>query len=182
MERLIRRKVSFVTVLGVLLLTLAMAPLAGATMVTDFVSFTVPFGSGAVNPVVGSFTITFDPAVSASEASTITLDSLNINLGSSLAFNNTPGSTLIVGGSANGAGTVIGGTDDFFLVILGIATATPSIASMTYSQVGSTTQFHNFFGSGSTITVGAPAVPIPPTVLLFGSGLLGLVGWRIRKS
>jgi hypothetical protein len=28
-----------------------------------------------------------------------------------------------------------------------------------------------------------PAVPLPPTVLLVGSGLLGLAGWRrIRKS
>jgi len=40
---------------------------------------------------------------------------------------------------------------------------------------------------GKSLTSGgygvAPAVPIPPTVLLLGSGLLGLVGWRrFRKS
>lgn len=96
MERLIRRKVSFAAVVGVLLLTLAMAPLASAATVTDLVTFSASgFSAGApVDPVVGSFTITFDPAVSVTDASTITLNSLNIALGSTLVFTNSPGGGL----------------------------------------------------------------------------------------
>lgn len=41
--------------------------------------------------------------------------------------------------------------------------------------------YHRAFLYG--VTVGANPVPLPPTVLLLGSGLLGLAGWRrIRKS
>jgi hypothetical protein len=35
----------------------------------------------------------------------------------------------------------------------------------------------------SDLTVGAAAIPLPPTVFLLGSGLLGLAGWRrFRKG
>ncbi len=34
----------------------------------------------------------------------------------------------------------------------------------------------------SASTPGGPAIPEPSTILLFGSGLAGLIGWRLRKT
>jgi len=52
-------------------------------------------------------------------------------------------------------------------------------------QIGFTSTASNFDASGvfyDNINVGAPAVPVPAAVWLFGSGLLGLVGVARRKK
>ena len=41
---------------------------------------------------------------------------------------------------------------------------------------------YTYENSGSAITVGASVVPVPAAVWLFGSGLLGLMGFAKRKS
>src|SRR5689334_11633264 len=88
---------------------------ANAATVTDYVTFTasnfsVFNGSSPVptDPVMGSFTITFDPTQTYNDSTQgITLNSLNINLGSALSFVYSPTGPfpdlLIVGGVSAGA-------------------------------------------------------------------------------
>ena len=71
------------------------------------------------------------------------------------------------------------GPRPFLGIISTDALTSVSIASEQFDDDPNTTQWpavDNFY-------VGLAAVPVPPTVLLLGSGLLGLVGWRrFRKS
>ncbi|MGB8873864.1 MAG: hypothetical protein ACLPOQ_02835 [Desulfobaccales bacterium] len=185
-----RGKTYLFCVLAALIMALPMVPQASATIVNDLVTFTatdftaVPSGTTVpVAPVVGSFTITFDSTLNyTNETSGITLynaPSLNIPLGSSLSFNYTASSGyLVVGGNAYLTGIVeYPGSDDFYLQILTFTTAP------TFNQLGYVLNNDYFYSPGAgadgTVTVGpAPTVPLPPTVFLLGSGLLGLVGLR----
>jgi hypothetical protein len=169
-------------VVAVLLLTLSMVSQATASTMTYDVTFSSPyFDVGApVNPVTGSFTITFDPTQTYTNATSVTMTSLNIALGSAPGFDYPYGAPdlLVVGGLENGVLGVAAGTNDFVLVIQEFTTH-PFLSGMQlqYSQAGTTVW--NTFALTGTVT----AVPLPPTVLLLGSGLLGLVGWRrFRKS
>src|SRR5271168_1696950 len=97
------------------------AQAANAALVNDLVTFsasgfTSAFGQPVpTDPVTGSFTITFDPTQTYIDQTIgITLKSLNISLGSALAFDYSPtGNThgaadeLVVGGLQEGADSVL---------------------------------------------------------------------------
>ena len=169
----------------------ALTASAQAATVTDLVSFTA-FGFSAsggtppVDPVTGSFTISFDPSQTYNDVSTgITLDTLNIALGSALTFSYSPtgvsADELRVGGASDGADKVQFSppTDDFWLYIDNFTTA-PSFQQVGYAQVAAGPNI--FFtvdaaGSGGTVTVTpvTSGVPEPASwaVMLAGFGGLG---------
>ncbi len=178
----------------VLLLVLSMISQASASTVTDLVTFEASgfteFLGGSVpapvDPVTGSFTISFDPTQTYSVTTTgITLNSLNLTQATPMGFDYSPtaqpGGFLTVGGVTAGNIEDVPGTNDFYLLIYGFTTA-PSMAELLYGTSSSgEVRWSAYTG---TVTVSAvSAVPLPASALLFGSGLLGLLGWRkLRKS
>jgi hypothetical protein len=185
---IMRRKAYQIGTVAVLLLTFCMVSLANAEM-TYYVTFegqnfvdSLGSYSPPVDPVQGSFTITFDPAQNyANETTGITLNYLNINLNSDLAFTYYQSSkSLWVGGSENGAMTIAQSDSDFYLQIYDLTSLTtgPSFVYLAYTQG---VIFHTWHAE--VITGNASAVPLPPSILLMGSGLLSmaLLGRRKRR-
>jgi hypothetical protein len=176
---------------------------ANAALVYDLVTFTASgflsaYGQAVpTDPVTGSFTIAFDPTMTyVDQTAGITLKTLNISLGSALAFDYSPtGNThgaadeLVVGGLQAGADSVFTSPtvyDDFYLHIL-------TYSSMpTFQQVGyttsSSTAYTNYFyndlangGAGSvTVTPITGSTPEPATwaMMLAGFAGLGFLGYR----
>jgi hypothetical protein len=149
-----------------------------------------------VDPVTGSFKITFDPNAATpyvDSTSGITNASINIPVDSAFAFSySTTGPDafeLVVGGANAGAGVVNFFTNDFYLHILDFTT------SPTFQQLGYTTSNGGYYynnplgvggpviGSGSaTVTPVTPtsSVPEPSTwaMMLLGFAGLGFAGYR----
>jgi hypothetical protein len=118
---------------------LTLSPASAATVsdlvtfsATDFQTINAP---APVDPVTGSFTLSFDPTLDYTDSTTgISLTSLNIALGSTLSFTyNHTSDFLQVGGLFDGAGTIqiAPSTDDFFLQIFGLGAGAP-----TFNQLG----------------------------------------------
>jgi hypothetical protein len=154
---------------------------------TDFQTINIP---APVNPVTGSFTISFDPTLDYTDSTTgISLNSLNIVLGSTLSFTyNHTNDFLQVGGLANGAGTIqySPSTDDFYLQIFGLGAGTPTFNQLGYTQTSYSSDNY-FYTLNQTGTVSATpitaAVPEPSTwaMLLLGFTGIGFLAYR-RKS
>jgi hypothetical protein len=189
------------------LMSVAALP-ANAATVTDLVTFSATSFSGGpapsytggtapVDPVTGSFTITFDPTQTYLDSTTgITIGSLNISLGSTLSFDYSPSSysaggttfaagELVVGGASNGACcvTLESGNTDFYLQILNFA------SDPTFNQLGYVTADGSYFFSaigasgGSVSVTPVSPTPLPAALPLFASGLgaLGFLGWRRKR-
>ncbi len=178
------KKASLMGMVVVLALAVFMLAPAKAALVTYDVTFTAQHFSKAyeempsvpTDPVTGEFTITLDPTQTyLNETAGITLKSLNIDLGSPLAFNY-GGTQLAVGGSAWGVDTIQGGPDFYFYQYNFPNNFSSGLFA--YSTSDSNGAYITQEVSG-TVTV----VPLPPAGLLLGSGLLGLgaVGWRRRQ-
>jgi hypothetical protein len=176
---------------------------ANAAIVSDLVTFTASgftsaFGQTVpTDPVTGSFTITFDPTQTYTDQQAgITLNSLNISLGSALAFDYSPtGNTngaadeLVVGGAQDGAGSVyLSPTvyDDFYLHILTYS-STPTFQQVGYTTSSATPNSNYFFtdlpdsGAGSvTVTPITGSTPEPATWAMMLAGFAGLsfLGYR----
>jgi hypothetical protein len=180
------------------------AQAANAALVNDLVTFTASgftsaFGQPVpTDPVTGSFTITFDPTQTyVDQTIGITLKSLNISLGSALAFDYSPTANtngdadeLVVGGLQAGAGSVFLSPtvfDDFYLHILTYS-STPTFQQVGYTTSSATADSNYFFtdlpdsGAGSvTVTPITPGgVPEPSTwaMMLAGFAGLGFLGYR----
>jgi hypothetical protein len=187
---------------NLLLAAVLAAPLIGASAqaatISDLVSFTASGfstsgGAVPVDPVTGSFTITFDPTQTYTDQTAgISLNSLNISLGSTLSFSYSPTGTnpdeLIVGGLFDGASTVQYSppTDDFWLFITTF-TASPTFDQVGYAQVSAGPNiFFTDAGAGGTGTVSVTPVtsgaPEPATwaMMLIGFGGLG-ASLRMRR-
>ena len=176
-----------------LLVPLGAALLAGArpaeaTVIAKTFIFSASSFSPAAptTPVNGSVTVTWNNAADIPTDTTagITLNSLNISLGSAIAFNYFVASgpftdLLLIGGLANGAGGINAGTNDFFLRIPGASTATPVFSAFQYTTAG-TSQF--FVASSGTVTsTNFTAAPEPMTLALLTPALLGLAAARRRR-
>jgi hypothetical protein len=141
-----------------------------------------------MDPVTGSFTITFDPTQTYTDSTGITLNTQNISLDSPLVFDYSPSTgELVVGGSSDGAAGVYleSGNADFYLQILAFTSAP------TFNQLGYVTEDGSYFysaigtGAGSSVTVTpVSATPLPAALPLFatGFGVMGLFGWRRKRK
>ncbi len=196
----IRRKAA-ISVVAMLMLTLSLVFPASATTETDYVTFSVggfttsgfnsPLGTAPTDPVTGSFTVTFDPTQGyAGDTADITLNSLTITTpGSPIAFDyytSYPGGgdLMYVGGTNAGVNGCQFNTNDFCLVI-DFFHNQPFVSSFTYTVAGRGEESYGAYSTNPNFTesITVTTVPLPATLLLFGSGLLGLGGWRrFRKS
>jgi PEP-CTERM motif len=148
-----------------------------------------------VDPVSGSFKISFDPTLDYTDATGITDPSINITVDSAFVFTySTTGPNaheLVVGGANAGAAVVDFNTNDFYLHIINFTT------SPEFQQLGYTTSAGGYYyndplgyggtviGSGSaTVTPVTSGVPEPSTwaMLLFGFGGLGFLGYRKARQ
>jgi hypothetical protein len=177
---------------------LADAGAANAALVHDLVTFTAnDFSVGAgpgpapVDPVTGSFTITFDPTQTYTDSTAgIALNSLNIALGSAISFSYSPTATpslladeLIVGGVSDGACCITIGPpvpdSDFYLHIYTF-TANPTFQQLGYAVAAG----GYFYTAGETGTVSvtpiSSGVPEPSTWAMMLAGFVGLgfLGYR----
>jgi hypothetical protein len=172
---------------------------ANAALVHDLVTFTasnfetdVGSSPAPVDPVTGSFTISFDPTLSYTDETagiTLTPGSLNIALGSTLSFSYNaptsmlPATTLVVGGISDGAQQVQfnPSTDDFWLFINDFA-VTPSFDQVGYSQtaVSSDNLFDSISGGVAVTPITPSGVPEPSTwaMMLVGFAGIGFLGYR----
>jgi hypothetical protein len=181
---------------------LVSAGAANAALVHDLVTFSatdfttgVPPGPAPVDPVTGSFTISFDTTKTyTDETAGITLNSLNIPLDSSISFDYSPTMTptvlageLIVGGVFEGANAILLGSpipeSDFYLHIYTFA-ATTTFQQLGYAEAGG----GYFYTAGETGTVTVTpitsGVPEPSTwaMMLLGFAGLGYAGYRRARE
>ena len=177
-------------------LTLALqtsVPAIGAPITYDvsfiannFQTINVP---APVDPVVGSFTITLDPSLAVTDDTAgITLNSLNIALGSPISYTYNPApsgpfaaGTLRVGGLSDGADSVTysPSTNDFWLQITNFAT-TPAFEQVGYSQT-SVSNDNLFYTINQTGSVSVNVVPETSTIVLGFVGLASLAGGYMTR-
>jgi hypothetical protein len=171
-----RASLHLFAVLAVLIVQ-ASKPVDAATITTivDFsaTNFTSVQGTTPpVDPVTGSFTLTFDQSQFAFDATSIVVNDLNIDLGSPISFSYNPDiAALTIGGSALGSGAFFWGTDDFSLGLVLLSGTTYKPQSFVYSQAGINDAFTASF---------SPVVPIPASAYLLATALaaLGLLYFR----
>ena len=160
----------------------------------EFTANTLVTGSGPdpapVDPVIGSFQVTFDPTLTyVDNTIDISLNSLNIALGSALSFSYDPdtdafgGGTLIVGGTASGPGfiTYDPSTNDFWLFITNFATA-PAFEQLGYTQTAVSND-NLFYTLNQTGTVNVTtAIPEPSSMVLASVLASAFCFMRRRKT
>jgi hypothetical protein len=185
-----------ILLLGVLIAggAVAGAGAANAAVVHDLVTFSAtdfssspPGETPPVDPVTGSFTITFDPTQTYTDSTAgITLNSLNIPLDSALAFDYSPTGSgadeLVVGGLADGACCLTispAPSSDFYLHIITFTT-NPTFQQLGYVEAGGA-YFYTTDETGTvSVTPITPGVPEPSTwaMMLIGFVGLGFLGYR----
>ena len=137
------------------------------------------FGSAVapVDPVRGSFSITFDNSTDLREHSTgVTVSGLNLAMDGPIGFAyGKEADVLIFGSLFNGAQSVVGGSNDFVFGINNIST-NPAPVDFVYAQSSSDT---NFLSRDVAITLTPTSTPEPATLALVGAGLT--VAWLQRR-
>jgi hypothetical protein len=127
------------------------------------------FGSGAlVDPVTGSFSITFDNSTSVLNQTTgLTYNNFNIVLDSAPSFAYVRnGDGLTLGAAVGGTDLVGAGTNDFFFDILNVSTNPVAGPAFVYAQAS---KFQIDHGNVVLTPLAAPT-PEPATLVLFGTG------------
>ena len=134
-----------------------------------------------VDPVTGSFAITFDNAANLTNQTTgLSIISFNITVPSGIGFDYYAASdTLLIGGLLGGVNTIPGNVDDFMLAILDISTV-PEFQILFYTQADNNNTPH--MARSLNGTVGPLAVPEPASLALFGAGIVAAGLIRRRKS
>jgi hypothetical protein len=150
---------------------------AAETITLSFGFVASGFGVGApVDPVTGSFRITFDNSTDLREQTTGISANLNINLDSAPVFAyGSVADVLVLGSLRNGAQTLAPATNDFLLGILNVSTNPIPAGEFTYSQA-----FHEAVFEGP-VTLTQTPIPEPGTLTLLGSGAAIALARRRRR-
>jgi hypothetical protein len=143
------------------------AQAAPITLKYDFVAAGFFPGGAPVDPVTGSFSVTFDDTSTLVDVTTgISITNLNISLDSSPAFTYFSDiDRLVIGGLQDGALIGGGGSNDFHLGVDDVST-NPAFLEFWYVQTGKIT----FTALSGILT--PSAVPEPATFSLFALGLV----------
>lgn len=180
-RRLIRATVTAmaaISVLGMIATGVQAAPITRTFTftATDFI------GAAPVDPAMGTFTVTFDPAGLADvfDQTSVSLVSLNFSLGSQLSFDYRPAlDQLVIGGLQDGANFLSDGNFDFGLAFTGASGATQTATNFILVQGGDIFQASSIQVSVVPVT---EAVPEPMSVAMLGVGLTGMAVARRRKT
>jgi hypothetical protein len=175
------------TVAATLLILMTLADPTSATIIRATYSFTASgFEPEApVDPVTGSFSVTFDNSLDVrDQASGVFVASpLNIAVGSQIGINYSPlDDTLTIGGLESGVNTIDGVFSDFAFDILNVSGKFTFIGEGDQEVKGPI--FLDFFYSQSTGAVfsALTVVPIaePTSLTLLTAGIIGLGLVRLR--
>jgi hypothetical protein len=194
MPRLRCSKATCLVFVGALLFALSISVPARAGLVTDYVTFSAtgftawgaPSDIAPYTTVTGAFTVTFDPSANYPTGTTtgISLDYLNsvpastpIPLDYPLGFEYTNNGDFTAGGYDNGGlvDIINAGLNNFGITILSFNT-TPTVFLFGYTQQG---YGGEYLADQCSVTV--TPTPLPPSLLLFGTGLLRLAGYRKKR-
>jgi hypothetical protein len=154
-------------VLVVLLFALGAHRVEAEPMTLSYGFIATGFGPGAlVDPVTGSFTITFDTSTRAfNETTGLTYSNFNIALDSAPSFDYARDG-LTLGAAFGGTDFVGAGTSDFFFDILNVSTNPVAGPAFVYAQASN---FQIYQGTVMLTPFPAPT-PEPATLALFGTG------------
>jgi hypothetical protein len=175
-----------VTLVGVLVLAHALVAQANANMMTYLVTFTASdfnrsdgYSGSIIDPVSGSFTVTFDKDLTYTDALGVTGFTANITTGPQHTFDYShPADIFNIGGVVDSNdNNVIGYPSDDYTLVISDFTNGPSFNYFSYTQIAYIdTLCYTYTGS---VTVSA--VPLPPAWLFFCSGIIPLAWARRRK-
>ena len=169
--------IAAITALGMIATSVQAAPVTRTFTftATDFTE------ASPIDPAMGSFTVTFDPAglVEVFDQTSISLVSLNFTLGSQLSFGYRPAlDQIVIGGLQDGANFLSEGNFDFGLAFTGASGAMQTPTNFILVQGGEIFQATNIQVSLVPVT---EAVPEPMSVAMLGMGLTGMAFARRRK-
>jgi hypothetical protein len=151
----------------------------------DFINGIAP----PVDPVLGGFTLTFDPTVTYTDSTSgIVLNSLNIPLSSSISFDYNPSTDyLVVGGTNLGADTIAIGPaqDDFYLQVNNFIT-NPTVHQLGYAEASIPNGYYYtpVDDPAAGMITAVAAVPEPATwaMMLLGFAGIGAMTYGRRRS